>query len=194
MELLTSSEKLQTVFRHLEGAGDVKSDSEMLSFWDNIDVDHKSIWGTKVDIRDLLIVKRYLALKEIPKSEVKWIWLRRRDKVNQAISHCRGLRTGLWHLYGSDSGKKKEWARTDMEIPVEELNQFVIMYFFIDAMWAHFFETCKIEPYTLFYEDFVAECEWGSTVAGVLVFLEFLIHFRLKFPQFRLSNPMILCQ
>ena len=172
MSLLNSAGKTQLVKEHLWHARGLETDEEILSYWMNIEVDLKKIWGTKIDVRDLRTVERYLSIKQISPSSIKWVWLRRRDKINQAISHCRALRTGVWHLYPYDSEETKNLAKSDMEIPVDKLNQFALLYFFVDTVWERFFESNKIEPYILFYEDFIEESEWMPTVASVLDFLE----------------------
>ena len=172
MDLLNTSGKVQTVREHLWHAREIQTDEEMQFYWENIEVNQEEPWGTKVDVRDISTVERYLDIEQIAPSDIKWIRLRRRDKINQAISHCRMLRTGVQHLFGSDTDEEKNRAKSDMEIPVEELNQFALLYFFVDATWENFLDKHQITPYTLYYEDFIDESTWEPTIAGVLDFLE----------------------
>ena len=172
MDLLNTSGLVQTVREHLWHARALETDVEIQCYWQNIEVDQQKPWGTKIDVRDIKTVERYLSMQQASPLDLKWVWLRRRDKINQAISHCRMLRTGVQHLFGSDSEDKKAHAKSDMELPVAELNQFALLYFFVDQRWERFFESHKIEPYPLFYEDFIDPSTWESTISGVLDFLE----------------------
>ena len=172
MDLLNTSGKVQTVREHLWHARLLKTDEELLSYWKNIKVDLEQRWGTKIDVRDIHTVERYLSIQQASPAEIRWIRLRRRDKINQAISHCRFLRTGVQHLFEGDSEEKKDLAKSDMEIPVEELNRFALLYFFVDSAWENFLDKHQITPYTLYYEDFIDESRWEPTIAGVLDFLE----------------------
>ena len=172
MDLLNSSGKLQKVTVYLSGAGELETDEDILSYWENIPVDFGRKWGTKVYVENLHIVERYLFLKKISPSSVKWIWLRRRDKINQAISHYRALRTNVWHIRKGSNQEDKNTANSDIEIPIEELNQFILFYFFVDSAWENFFRINEIKPYTIFYEDFIDKSDWKPTIKGVLDFLE----------------------
>ena len=171
--LLSSTGKVQEVHEHFRDGRGILSDEDLKSYWMNMGIDLKSTWGTKIDVRDLPMTERFLSIRGISDyRSLKWIWLRRRDKINQAISHCKILETGIQRLYLSDSEEKKKLARTDMELSVELMNQFALLYFFVDQVWERFFDEHKIEPYRLFYEDFVDESTWLPTITGVLDFLE----------------------
>ena len=172
MDLLNTSGTVQTVREHLWHARELKTDEELMSYWKNIEVDLEETWGTKIDVRDIRTVERYLSIQQVSPSSIKWIRLRRRDKINQAISHCRMLRTGVQHLFDSDTEEKKNLAKSDMEIPVDELNQFALLYFFVDSVWENFLDKHQITPYSLYYEDFIDKSTWEPTIAGVLDFLE----------------------
>ena len=147
-------------------------------------------WGTKVDIRELFFVKRYLSLKQIPLDAVRWIWLRRRDKIKQAISHVTAAWTDIWHIFENDSDDKKNKARPEVilvdstipppcldtrakiEIPTNLLNEIVLLYFLADDRWQQFFEGNNLTPHIIYYEDFIEESTWLPLIRDVLDFLQ----------------------
>lgn len=147
-------------------------------------------WGTKVDIRELYFVERYLSLKQIPLDSVRWIWLRRRDKIKQAISHVTAAWTDIWHIFQEDSGDRKNKARSEVvlgdstipppdldtrakiEVPTKLLNEIVLLYFLADDRWQQFFEKNNLTPHTIYYEDFIEEFTWAPLIRGVLDFLQ----------------------
>ena len=178
MGLIASAGKIQSVRHHVrrEGLslfGEPLSDKEFLSLWDNIEVNHEKMWGTKIEPYDLPIVERYLSINHIPITSAKWVWLRRHNKIRQSISYCKTIRGTMSHVYDSDTDRveRMKEARDDTEIPVEDINQSALMLFFMDSIWERFFGVNGIEPYTLFYEDFIDESGWKDMASGVLDFL-----------------------
>ena len=129
-------------------------------------------WGTKVDIRELSFIKRYLSLKQIPLDSVRWIWLRRRNIVKQAISHIKAADSGIWHIFSNDSADRKDRASVDKEMSIQRLNEIVMLYFLADDAWHRFFEKNNLTPHTIYYEDFIEESTWIPLIKGVLDFLQ----------------------
>ena len=171
MQLLSSTDKMQAVDHYVERLRHLCEDDWLTSCLNDFGVDPGKLWGTKVDVRDVPVVERYCSIHDISLDSVHWIWLQRRDKIAQAISHCRGIRHGTWQLRASDSESHKAIVRADIDIPIDEINWHVMFYFFVDMAWADFFSSKGLDPYVLFYEDFFPEPKWESTITGILDFL-----------------------
>ena len=175
MSLLMSTEKVGHLKEHLIKARDYQdcTDEDVLSYFKKISRNAiEGEWGTKVDIRELFFVERYLSLKQIPLDSIRWIWLRRRDKIRQAISHLTAAKTGIWRLSIDDSADRKNRAKTEIEIPMGQLNKIVSLYLLADDAWQQFFEKNRLTPHTIYYEDFIEESTWGGLIEGVLDFLQ----------------------
>ena len=175
MSLLMSTKKVGPLREHLIGVRDYQdcTDEDVLSHFERIS--EKAVegeWGTKVDIRELFFVERYLSLKQIPLDSIRWIWLRRRDKIKQAISHISASKTGIWRLSTKDPADRKKKGKTEVEIPIEKLNRILLLYLLVDDAWQQFFEKNKLTPHTIFYEDFIEDSTWIPLIEGVLDFLQ----------------------
>ena len=183
MSLLNSTEKVGYLHEYLyylyegwEGAS--PDDAEVLSQFEhfrstalNKFPNPTGHWGTKVDIRELRIAERWLELVEVDPESIKWIWLRRSNKIRQALSHIKANTTGIWHLGAEDSLERQEVARAEIEVDIEELYTHTLRCFVADSAWEGFFKRHSIEPYTLYYEDFIEESAWNATIQGVFNFL-----------------------
>lgn len=172
MELLTSTGKLQNVDDYLSDIHKQATDYEVLNYWDNIPVNHSKKWGFKVDIRALPHVQRYFSLSEVLASDVKWIWLCRQDKIEQAISFHRADHTGIFHLHDSSDDDTKQLAQVDTEISSDILSKYILLFFFIDSAWDRFFRINKIQPHIVYYEDLAHQSNWQSVIGGVLDYIE----------------------
>ena len=139
MSLLSSTGKLN-LWRDMLGKGRRLKDApdeDVLACMDAVksEVLIDECWGCKVDIRELSFIKRWLAIKRIPINEIKWVWLYRRDKVRQSISHLRGEATNAWHLFEGSPPIEDE-----IDIELTDLNRMVALYSLIDNVWQQFFQ------------------------------------------------------
>ena len=125
-------------------------------------------WGTKVGMKAIKSVERYLHLKEIPFSDVGWIWLRRRDKIRQAISICKGH----WHITTKTDADTVKLMRSDVYIGYDRLRNVVLENYLAESFWEKYFIYNDIKPYIVFYEDFIDESSWVSLVKDIFDFLE----------------------
>ena len=128
-------------------------------------------WGLKVDIRDLFVLEHYLRLYDIKPRDVKWIWLKRRDKAKQALSYMKAIESGQWHLTIHDSVEDFEKDKTQIDIDMSYCRHVMLKFFIIEDTWSNFFRVHGIEPHVLYYEDYIDELTWGSTVAGIFDFV-----------------------
>jgi LPS sulfotransferase NodH len=109
-----------------------------------------------------------------------YVWVRRRDKVRQAISLWRALQTGAWRREHPPSEPPPRWAAAPtIERPTSDAGASPPHYSFEaiehlrrrldadDRAWAGFFSGSGIHPLELHYEDDV-EPQPGAAVIRVL--------------------------
>lgn len=132
------------------------------------DTEKSGTWGLKCHIQQLPMIERYLQLSGFVPQDMKWIWLRRRDKVALAESLLRAIETGEWFRYkGVASGD-----RGALEMDKELLCHVALESCLQDDAWELFFDTHDISPHRVIYEEFSDESMWVSTIENVLSFLE----------------------
>ena len=95
----------------------------------------------------------------------KYIWLRRRDRVKQAVSWAIACQTGVWSQKPGEKPQPRGAPKFDFKV-VDEWCKRIAAH---ETGWAHYFHHNHIEPLVLFYEDIVA-CN-RSTAERVLKFL-----------------------
>jgi LPS sulfotransferase NodH len=81
-------------------------------------------------------------------SEQRWIHLRRRDRLGQAISRTIAVQSGRWaETMGNEpTARLVAYSRRQIDANLEEIDQ-------ADRMWADYFAAESIEPLALWYED-----------------------------------------
>jgi LPS sulfotransferase NodH len=95
----------------------------------------------------------------------KYVWLRRRNRVEQAVSWAIACQTGVWARRAGEKPRPRDIPRFDFKVIDEWCNRIEEH----NAAWANYFRENRIEPLTLFYEDLVANNR--ATVERVLEFL-----------------------
>jgi LPS sulfotransferase NodH len=96
---------------------------------------------------------------------VDYIWLRRRNKVAQGISHFRAVRTNVWEVLNGDStnGERVGFDLAAIDHCVKLAEKY-------EAQWADFFTRWNLRPLLLTYEDLAAS--YDASLRSVLTFLE----------------------
>jgi len=84
--------------------------------------------------------------------EPKYIWLRRRNHVEQAISWAMACQTGVWTQKAEEKSQTRAIPKFDFKVIDEWCNRIVAH----DEGWANYFRENQIEPLIVFYEDVVA--------------------------------------
>lgn len=114
--------------------------------------------------------------------KLSYIWIRRRDKVRQAVSHARARQTNIW-------------AVTDEAVPGtirKPVFSFLQLHFMVceleahDAAWQRYFAIHDISPYIVFYEDFVEHYE--ETILNIMGYLHIPISEEIQFAPRRLQK------
>ena len=116
--------------------------------------------------------------------DLHFIWLTRRNKVRQAVSHWMAIQSGRWHSPDSIQNDSPQYQFNAIDHLVQEL---VIR----EAVWGDYFSQNNITPHIVVYEDFIRDMEY--TVRGILNFLNIDIPagFKVQPPHFqRTANTL----
>jgi len=98
---------------------------------------------------------------------LSYIWLRRQDKIAQAVSWYKAIETGQYvKLQGAVTDHKQ---KASLEFNYDRIKTYWSALRSFDNGWRFFFEANKINPLTIYYED-VCKDYSGSVVTA----LEFL--------------------
>jgi trehalose 2-sulfotransferase len=98
-------------------------------------------------------------------SQPKYIWLRRRDRLQQAVSWAIASQTKVWSQKRGEGPQPDAAPRFDFESIDQRYNHIAAD----EQNWADYFRQNKLEPLVLFYEDVTA-----SNRAAAERVLEFL--------------------
>jgi trehalose 2-sulfotransferase len=82
----------------------------------------------------------------------KYLWMRRRNHVEQAVSWAIACQTGIW----SQKAEKKSNPRAIPKFDFKVIDEWCKRIAAHDSGWANYFRENQIEPLVLFYEDVVA--------------------------------------
>ena len=116
---------------------------------------HNGVFGAKV---------MWGHLPELsPFPHPRFVWLRRSDRVAQAVSFAKAVQTGHWHHWDQPSHEAPTFRYEEVDALLRELEE-------LERSWAQWFELQKIEPLELTYEQLVANPE--AETLRVLDFLE----------------------
>lgn len=94
----------------------------------------------------------------------RYIWLRRRNKLAQAISYMRASQTGLWR--STDTAPS---ANADAPFDFDLIAQYVRVVQDFDLRWEAFFRANRLKVLMIVYENFATS--YAATVLSVLEFL-----------------------
>ncbi|HTX45171.1 MAG TPA: Stf0 family sulfotransferase [Solirubrobacteraceae bacterium] len=93
----------------------------------------------------------------------RYVWVRRRDKVRQAISLWRALQTREWSSGDADSGERA----SELAYHFEALDHLVRLLSDQDDAWERYFASIGSPQLTIAYEDEL-ECDQAGTVRRAL--------------------------
>ncbi len=116
--------------------------------------------------------------------DLRYIFLKRRDKVAQAVSYYKARRTDIWHVVTPDAHLTREAPAEPLSFDFEQIDRWVTRFTEDESRWCRHFELLSLEPFELIYEDFVEAYE--STV------LEILRHLKIPIPEgFQIAPPRL---
>ena len=107
--------------------------------------------------------------------DLRFVFLTRRDKVQQAVSYYKALQTDCWHSLRPDATVARETpipAPAEAPAPsfdFEQIDRWFTRFTKDEASWCRYFATVGLEPFEVVYEDFIGTYE--STVLDILRYL-----------------------
>jgi trehalose 2-sulfotransferase len=106
----------------------------------------------------------------------KYVWMRRRDRVAQAVSWAIACQTGVWAQKRGEKPQPRGTPHFDFAV-IDEWCRRIAAH---EAGWANYFRENQIEPLVLFYEDVVASHR--AAAESVLEFLGLRVPPALEIP------------
>jgi LPS sulfotransferase NodH len=85
-------------------------------------------------------------------NQPKYIWMRRRNHVEQAVSWAMACQTGVWTQKAEEKSQPRAVPKFDFKV-IDEWCKRIAAH---DEDWANYFRENRIAPLVLFYEDVVA--------------------------------------
>jgi trehalose 2-sulfotransferase len=101
-------------------------------------------------------------------SDLRVVWMTRRNMVARAVSHFRARRTGVWNRLAKNANGVSPGP--GYEFNATEIHDLYCLAGFQEECWQLFFQEHGIVPLRIVYEDLAAEYE--SNVQQVLRFLD----------------------
>lgn len=101
---------------------------------------------------------------ELISSAPRFIFMDRKDKNRQAVSHYKGSVTGQWFVRGNEEIKR------EVDFDPIQIYDHKVQLLVQSAMWEQYFKTRHIIPLKIWYEDFVADMK--GTVNEFMKFME----------------------
>jgi LPS sulfotransferase NodH len=100
--------------------------------------------------------------------EPKYIWLRRQNKLAQAISYYRASQTGLWRSHDKPSSHSIV-ADDELDFDYDQIERFLQSVNRFDASWEAYFRFHRVKVLMIIYESFVQS--YDATVHATLDYL-----------------------
>src|SRR5215472_12960916 len=98
---------------------------------------------------------------------LRYIWLTRRDKVRQAVSYYRAIKTGEWWKI---AGVHRENPQPEPKFDFDYIRRLETLILQQEWKWQKYFEEFDIEPLVLIYEEFSSNVR--MTIQEVLTYLQ----------------------
>ena len=101
--------------------------------------------------------------------DLRYVFLTRRDKIRQAISYDRAIRSGLWWSIASTADGNGQ-PQVLLPFNFEQIDEWVTRLCQIESCWRRHFKRMGVVPFEIAYEDLVSA--YDSTVRAILGFLD----------------------
>lgn len=135
----------------------------------------------RLDCRGASLKAQHRALSEVF-SDLRYIFLVRRDKVAQAISYYKAAITDVWWMIDGHEQK----AKTTPVFDVAQIEHHLRLISEYEKSWQDYFHSAGIQPYIVVYEDFVNAYE--DTIREVLSFMDITAPANIALPAPRLKR------
>lgn len=96
---------------------------------------------------------------------LRYIWLTRRNKVRQAVSHWRAIQSHVWHQFEAQPQQPEAESCFQFEA-VDTLVQDIVLR---EAAWQEYFSEANAIPLMVVYKDFIQAPE--ATARSILSYL-----------------------
>lgn len=121
----------------------------------------------KLRAEELVVTTRVSTVREIFEARfpnLLYVWVLRKDKIQQAISLYKALNSRVWwdFIYYPPMYKQIETPNTVFDYDFEKIKECLALVKNDDAIWEHFFTYNKLEPLVIYYEDFAADYVTGT--------------------------------
>ena len=142
----TGGEYLQRVLEHGTGMNRVWGAKVMRLYWQNFLSLLRGVDGS-VNKTETVLLDTFFP-------HLKYIFMTRRNKVQQAVSWLKFLQGSAWFWEKEDPQKLE-----NLEFKPEVIDSFLQQTAIHESAWLDFFELAGVRPYVVVYEDFVEAYE-----------------------------------
>ena len=101
--------------------------------------------------------------------DLRYVFLTRRDKIRQAVSYDRAIRSGVWWSTAA-TAKGNGQPQVPPPFDFEQIDEWVTRLCQFESSWRRHFKRMGVVPFEIAYEDLVGAYE--STVRAILLFLD----------------------
>ncbi len=102
-------------------------------------------------------------------TDINYVWLRRENKVAQAISWCRAMKTGVWHVRPKAGVPR---ATPNLEFDFDAIDRQVQEFVEADRGWYDFFRQHRIRALVVVFEQFLRDqASYTETMRQVVRYL-----------------------
>lgn len=84
-----------------------------------------------------------------------YVWLRRRDKISQAVSWAKAAQTGIFTSLQSPNNEKANLPQYDFDL-IDNLHRLILEG---EAGWGSYFDAIGARPNKVFYEDLLSDLD-----------------------------------
>jgi len=102
-------------------------------------------------------------------SNIKYLWLTRRDKARQAISYQLARLTGEWWTIEGSKRNKREDSLEEADFDPSAIARIERTLVENDLKWESYFQSNNIVPLTIYYEDLVSD--YHGSILSILKWL-----------------------
>jgi LPS sulfotransferase NodH len=117
--------------------------------------------------------------------DMHYVWLRRKDRLRQAISYTKSLQTNIWWDADTEpvpnARPKSEALAYDFDLITQSVARMVEE----EDMWRRYFATVGADPIVIYYEDLAADPERSVKSVLQMLGVDPVADYRVESPSFR---------
>lgn len=137
------------------GLTDSSSDTDVLQILDALGLNSAGMRSAKIMCASLSIICREIEKNRTLQekffgNEARWIVIRRRNKIKQAVSLATAISSNTWHFYGDVESSPDKSASVSNEAIYEALKMIVISDDYLEN-----FSRMVARSAVIYYEDFI---------------------------------------